>query len=622
LLTNRINKKKKRFFQGLATALLIGLICCLISYFQLFHTLEQQSNDLLYRGQESNYPSDTSQKIVIVAIDDASLAELGRFSSWPRTRYTELVDFLNKSQARIIAFDILFSEASPDDAGLAAAIKSAGNVILPYAGTAGSDGTGGSSLIKPLPIFEASALATGHAFMAPDDDGVLRKLPVLLPQDSGYAASLALTTVSKYLRRAQVYDSLPDGKHLAMAGREIPLQDYGMLINYADNPAAGAFKTVPFADVLRGAVSPDVFKDKIVLVGITALGFGDTYWTPMGRALSGVEIHANAVGTILSGHFLRPASPLVMYTSIMLLALICGLAVSRFRVIWSALSIVFLCLAYFMCAFYFFGQGRLLDIFYPPLSLVLAFIGVNLYHVTMERREKGEIARTFGRYVSPSVATKILSTVNEGSLELGGEECPVTVLFADARNFTGFCEKTGPHMLVSTLNRYLSVIIEAILKHNGMVNKFGGDSIMAVWNAPIVCPEHALYAVKAAVKAQEEISALQANIPDLPRMEFGIGINSGRAIAGNMGSLERLEYSLIGDTVNTAARLSAVAPGGRVWTGTGTFEYVQTHFEMVPLGPLMLKGKGELIYAYEVSLGQSMPDPSPPAPVKTVKALV
>jgi adenylate cyclase len=622
-LTIRITKKRKRLIEGLLTALIVSLICCLISYFQLFHTLNQQSTDLLYRGQDSNYSIDTAKKIVIVAIDDASLEELGRFSSWPRTTHTELVNTLDKNGARIIVFDILFSETSPDDEELAAAIKRAGNVILPYAGTTESRQTGEVEIIGPLKLFEESALGTGHAYMVPDDDGVVRRLPLLIPHGDQYEASLALTAVTKYLRRPQVLDSRPDEKHVTTAGREIPLQDYGMLINYTDNPSSAGFETVSYASVLSGAVSPDIFKDKIVIIGVTALGFGDTYWTPMGQALSGVEIHAQAMYTILSGRFIKPASSSITYVSILIFALICGLATLRFRVVWSALSAVLLCVIYFLAVFYFFGQGLLLNMFYPPLSVVAVFLGVNLYNVTLERIEKGEIARTFGRYVSPSVATKIMNTVDEGSLKLGGEECPLTVLFADARNFTGFCEKTGPQVLVSTLNRYLSVIIEAILQSDGMVNKFGGDSVMAVWNTPIDCPEHSLSAIRAAVKAQKEISALQLNTPHLPKMEFGIGVNSGTAIVGNMGSLDRLEYSLIGDTVNTAARLAGVAPGGKIWIGAETFEYVKHQFEVIPLGPLALKGKGEPILAYEVSFTeQSLSNKSQHTPITNMKAIV
>ncbi len=616
----RLSRKKKRLLAGLLTAFTVGLMCCLISYFQLFHTLYLRSGDLLYPGQVSSQLRDTANNIVIVAIDDSSLAELGRFSSWPRSFHARLINTLSENGARIIAFDILFSEPSPDDEGLVTAIKKAGNVILPYAGTAGPGQLENNGTIRPLKVFEEGALATGHAFMTPDDDGIVRRLPVILPDGDQYKSSLALTTVAKYLRRPQVFDSISDERHLTLAGREIPLHNHGMLINYTDGTSSAGFETVSYASVLRGTAAPDAFKDKIVIVGITALGFGDTYWTPMGQALSGVEIHAQAMNTILSGRFINTVS-LFTYVSIMLFAGVCGLTTLRFRVIWSALSAAFLLAIYFLAACYYFGQGLLLDIFYPPLSLVVVLLAVNIYSVTSERVEKQEIARTFGRYVSPTVATKILNTVDEGSLKLGGEESPVTVLFADARNFTRFCEKTSPQILVSTLNCHLSIIIKAILQCDGIVNKFGGDSIMAVWNAPIGCPEHALAATRAALKAQQEIVLLHLEAPHSLQLDFGIGINSGMAIAGNMGSTERLEYSVIGDAVNTAARLSSVAPGGKVWIGAATYEYVKHQFEVIPLEPLTLKGKEEPIKAYEVSPArQSVPGAAPHALIESITA--
>ena len=572
----------------------VGLLFCLIAYGHLFQNISQQSSDIFYRGKASNYLTDTAKKIVIVAIDDSSLRELGRFSSWPRSFHTKLINTLSENQARIIVFDILFSETSPDDEELAAAIKKAGNVILPFAGTSESRQIDQEEIIEPLQAFEESALATGHAYMIPDDDGVVRRLPLLIPNGDQYEPSLALTTVTKYLRRPQIFDSPPDEQHVAMAGREIPLQNYNMLINYA-NPSSAGFEAISYADVLKGAVTPDIFKDKIVIIGVTALGFGDTFWTPMGQELSGVEIHAQAMNTILSGSFLKPASSLITYLSILLLALICGLVVLRFRVVWSALSAIFLCVIYFLASFYFFDQGLVLNMFYPPLSLAAVFIGTNLYVVTSERIEKQEIARTFGRYVSPSVATKILNTIDEGSLKLGGEECPVTILFADVRNFTGFCEKANSQEVVSTLNRHLSVIIEAILRYDGIINKFGGDSVMAVWNVPVDCQEHALSATRAAIQAQQEIKALQLKAPHLAKMEFGIGINTGKAVVGNMGSMNRLEYSVIGDTVNIAARLASVTPGGKIWIGSETFEFVKNQIDAIPLEPLALKGKGEPI---------------------------
>jgi class 3 adenylate cyclase len=150
------------------------------------------------------------------------------------------------------------------------------------------------------------------------------------------------------------------------------------------------------------------------------------------------------------------------------------------------------------------------------------------------------------------------------------------------------------------LNKYLSIVIKAVLKHNGMVNKFGGDSIMAVWNAPTPCKEHALLATKAAIDAQLQIKELQDNDTSLPVINFGIGINTGTVVAGNMGSEARLEYSVIGDTVNIAARLTDLTEGGKVWIGQNTYKQIETYIEVQPLEPLTLKGKNEPIQAYEV----------------------
>ncbi|OGO31157.1 MAG: hypothetical protein A2Z29_03235 [Chloroflexi bacterium RBG_16_56_11] len=617
----RLSKKRRRLFAGLLTATAIAFVLCLVSYFQLFHSLSQRSGDILFRGKAPDYLSETAGKIVVVAIDEASLEALGRFPDWPRSYHSEIINKLSGDGARIIVFDILFSEPSPYDDGLAAAMKKAGNVILPYAGTPEPGQPGGVKVLRPVSTLDASAIATGHANMTPDSDGVARSLPVIMPDNGQYQPSLALAAVAGYLRRPRIFDTPPDETHLSMAGREIPLHDSNMLINYAGDPST-SFKMVSYADVLTGNAAPGSFEDKLVVIGVTALGFGDVYWTPMGQALSGVEIHAQAMNTLLSGHFIRSSPFFFTGISIMLLALIGGLAALRFRVAWSAFSAVMLAAVYFLAAFYFFGQGLMLNLFYPPLSLAAVFLGVNLYNVTSERREKQEITRTFGKFVSPSVAAKILNTVDDSSLKLGGDEYPVTVLFADVRNFTGICENTSPQVLVGALNHYLSAIIEAILRSDGMINKFGGDSVMAVWNAPVDSPEHASAAVGAAVEAQREISRLYA-APNLPRMEFGIGVNSGNAIVGNMGSLDRLEYSVVGDTVNTAARLAALAPGGKIWIGAGAFAQVKDRFQAIPLGLLALKGKGEPVPAYEICLREEAgPGDLRQASVDSLRALV
>jgi adenylate cyclase len=605
----RTSKRTRRFVIGLMITVFIGLTGCLAFSINLFHGLHLQSGDLFYRAADSDATTGPDNNIAIIAIDDRSLDQLGRFSSWPRSYHARLIDSLVKAGARVIVFDILFSEPTTDDDGLAASIEQAGNVILPFAGNleAQSPNLNGNtadleSVVRPLPAFEAGALATGHANILPDEDGIVRSLPVIIRNGADYEPALSLTAVARYLRRPQIIESLPEGNRLPFAGRSIPLENAGnMLINYPGGSSGSSdFATVSYVDVLNGSVTPDVLKDKIVIIGATATGLGDTFWTPLGRMMSGVEVHASAMETILAGDFLRPSSAAVTVAVIILLAFLSGLVVLRFRVLWGTLSVIALALLYCVTAFYFFDRGILLDMLYPLLAIAAAFTGINLYNVTSERLEKSEITRTFGRYVSPSIAKMILEAIDRGSLRLGGEERTVTVLFADARNFTGLSETVNPPELVSILNRYLSVIIKAVLQHGGMVNKFGGDSIMAVWNTPLACPDHALSAVKAALRAQEALRELQERAINLPRLEFGIGVNTGRAVAGNMGSIDRLEYSVIGDAVNTAARLAGVAPGSRVWAGAGAFDLIEGQVRATPLEPLSLKGKHETIKAYEV----------------------
>lgn len=563
----------------------------------------------LYRAADSNPTADPDNKIVIVAIDENSLDQLGRFPSWPRAYHAQLIKVLYENGARVIVFDVLFSEPSPDDDELLASIKQAGNVILPIAGTLQThqSATTGEKpalggVIKPIKPFEESALAIGHANVIPDRDGIVRRLPLIISNNEQYEPALALTTIAQYLRRPQIIESPVKDNQLSFAGRSIPLDKANsMLINYQNYSAASLrFEVIPYADVLRNDNRSDTFQDKIVLIGVTATGLGDIFQTPMGRIISGVELHAYAMHTILTGNFLKSVPAPITFASILLLALLCGLAVLSLRMLWAVLSTIFIGVIYFLTAFFLFDHGIMLDMLYPPLTVAGTFVGVNLYNVTTERIEKREISKTFGRYVSPTVATKILDAVGEGSLELGGEEHTVTTLFADVRNFTSISEKVNPQELVSLLNCYLSVIIKAVFQHDGMVNKFGGDSIMAVWNVPIECQAHAILATKAAMSAQQELRELQEEATNLPKMEFGIGVNTGIAVAGNMGSTDRLEYSVIGDAVNIASRLADVTPGGRVWIGAGTFDLIKDYASTIPLEPLTLKGKRKKVRAYEV----------------------
>lgn len=607
------SRRKKRFLAGLVVATSLGAFLCVAFSLGLLWGVQLESSDFLFKAGNSRQDSESAGVVVVVGIDDRSLAELGHLQSWPRSYHAKLIDVLAESEARVIVFDVLFAEPSPDDQELAASMLDAGNVILPlayastgYELTGAGDTAEAGSFIRPLPILEEGAVAIGHANVLPDQDGVVRRLPLAIRSGEDYEPALSLAAVASYLRRPQVIESPFENNRLLFSGRSIPLDDSkGMIINYvagsAGTGAQRSFRNVSYVDVMRGEVDPSVFADRIVLIGATASGIGDTFWTPTGRQMNGVDIHANTIHTILTGDFLRPAPSYVTLTLILLFAFFCGLVVLRLRVLWATVAAVSVCAAYFLVAFTAFDRGIMLNMVYPPLAIVVPFMGANLYNIASERSEKKEITKTFGRYISAPVVDKILAALERGELKLGGEECEVTVAFADMRGFTTMSENVQPEELVRMLNMYLSIVIREVLRHDGMVNKFGGDSIMAVWNAPARCEEHALLATKAAVEAQRAIQDLQEANPTLAKMDFGIGVNTGKAVAGNLGSEDRSEYSVIGDCVNVAARITGVTEGGKVWIGSGTFELVRDSVEARQLEPLTVKGKKEPVQAYEVT---------------------
>ncbi len=606
------SRRRRRLFAGLLIGAGIGIAFCLALCLNLLSGVQLQSSDFLFKAANLNRSIEQEGEIVIVAIDDRSLDQLGHFPSWSRSYYADLIDTLAEAEARIVVFDVLFSEPAAGDDRLARSIEEAGNVILPLAYSASqntSTGTGESvglaTFIRPLSRFEQYALALGHANLQPDEDGVVRQLPLAIDNGEDCEPALALAAVAKYLRRPQVIESPIENNYLTFAGRSIPLDDTnGMLINYtgdvADESAAAIFDTVSFVAVLKGEVSPSTFDDKIVIVGATASALGDTFWTPTGQMMNGVEIHANAIYTILTGDFLRPASFSITIALIMVLALLCSLVVLRLRVLWATLSAFFICAAYLLVAFSFFDKGIMLNLIYPPLAILGAFVGLTLFNISRERAEKKEITRTFGRYISPPVVDKILTALETDELKLGGQQQQATVAFADVRGFTDISENMQSEELVRVLNIYLSTVIQAVLNHGGMINKFGGDSVMAIWNAPTLCEGHALSATKAAIDVQRAIKELQEQETDLPRMDFGIGINTGEVVAGNMGSEDRLEYSVVGDTVNVAARITGLAEAGKVWISSGTYELIKDYILAKPLEPLVIKGKRDPIMAYEV----------------------
>jgi adenylate cyclase len=553
-----------------------------------------------------------SPNIVIAGIDDSTLEDYGRWAEWPRSLHAQAINNLSEAGARVIGFDVIFTDSSPDDQELATVMASTNNVVLATVGTqpvalAKSEVAYDNFLLPVAPLDQASN-TVGHANVIPDPDGTVRRIPLIVMDRAGQrypAFSLAVLHTLFSMPLPEEY--LLENGAVHLLARDIPVDSsYRVRINFAAESESRPY--ISYGDVIRGDFDPSLIKNKIVLVGMTATGDLDTWAIPTSAGkVSGVFIHAAAMDTILRQRFLIETGIIV---TIMIMLLLVGITafvlprcgtwywtdVAKGAGITGGLFIIYL-----VASFVAFDKGYILDILYPTLSLPIIYVVNTLCIALVEQSDKRFVKDLFGRYISPQVASDIVTRADANELTLGGEQREVTVLFADIRNFTRLSEQMSPEATVKMLNAYLSVIIDSVVENDGIIDKFGGDNVMAVWNAPQSQSGHACLAVKAAWEAQQKIAELQQSDSRLPPVQFGIGINTGMALAGNVGSVGRAEYTVIGDSVNTAARICGNAPGGEVWIGAETYNQTMGYLEVAELEPQSFKGKTEPVTVYRIT---------------------
>ena len=590
----------KRRYHTLALLGLGSILALFFTLVQPFYTANQWITDQLFLADTP------SPNIVIVGIDDATLNSYeGRLTEWPRSRHAQAIDNLSQAGARAIGIDVLFTDSSPDDDILATAIQAAGNIVLPLVGTEAQglteEGVTYQQLLFPAASLEEYLANTGHANITPDRDGTVRYLPMVIMDTTrqAYPAfSLAVLHTHFSIPLPDSYTSV-DGALHAVA-RDIPVDSSLRLrVNFSTDDASRPY--ISYADVIEGNFDPSVVRNKMVLIGMTATGEVDAWKVPTSAGkVPGVYIHADAMDTILNEQYLTEAGTGMMLLITMLLAVIAALALPRLRLLWGGALTAVLFIGFLIAGFFLFDGGYVMDMLYPLLILPLIFGGNVASQVIIERSDKRFVRNLFGRYVSPEVANEILSLADVGRLRLGGEQREVTVLFADMRNFTAASEQMTPEAIVEMLNTYLSIIIDSVLENGGMINKFAGDNVMAVWNAPQLQTDYARLAVIAAGEAQKKIAELQKGDSSPDKVQFGIGINTGDAVAGNVGSTGRAEYTVIGDAVNLASRICSATPGGEVWIGPETYRQAADYLEVEETEPQTFKGKAEPVVVYQV----------------------
>lgn len=498
-------------------------------------------------------PASVDAPIVIVGIDEPSFAELDRQWPWNRGIHAELVDRLKAAGAKVIAFDILFAEPAgeDDDRRFAEAIGRAGNVVLASDLVFQEAGQFQMAMqVEPIPLLREAGARTGLASISIDPDLVVRALPQ--SPDAFWR---------QVLRLYQGENAGADASSTALPGE---------LARYLGPDHA--FRYVSYYQALdpEKFLPPGIFDGRIVLVGHdvkVSLGpgnsRGDAYATPYssrsGLMSPGVELQATFVANALAGRAIRETAAAWGIALIALAVLLVNGAVREWQALRGAAVMLGVIGATAGVSAWLFTVR---DVWLPSVSAMLAVAAMYIVQVgtafLRERRQRRQIEKAFRYYVAPEIVNEM--TAHPERLVLGGSRRDITIVFTDLAGFTGVSETMSPERVAALLNDYLSHMTRIIFAHGGTVDKFIGDAIMAFWGAPLDDPEQALHACEAVRDMQAALAGLRQRYAEqgLPELHMRVGIHSGAAVVGNMGSTERFDYTAIGDNVNLASRLEGI----------------------------------------------------------------
>lgn len=604
-------------------------------------------------------PREAAQRpVVIVDIDEESLKSVGQWP-WPRTVLAELVTKLKQMGAVAIAFDIIFAEPdrmSPkmaagairgldedtreklrqmpgNDEALANAIRNA-RVVLGQSGvhipapegsaavTTGFATMGGDpspylitfpGLLRNIPELEQAAAGRGLLTVRTERDGVVRRAPLVMKAQGAIVPSLTLELL-RVVTGAGAIMIRTDQAGIAgvgVTGLNIPTDRNGQLWVYFSprDPA----RYVSAKDVLEGRVPAGKVSRKLVLIGTSAVGLYDVKTTPIDPVMSGVEVHAQVLENVLTRSVLSypnyaVGAELVVAVAVSLAIIALGpvLGATTLLILGAAVAALLIGVSW-----YYFTQWKiLLDFTFPLLasfSVYLTLIFINYFREQMHRRR---IRSAFGQYLAPALVEQLAQSSDK--LVLGGEERDMTIMFSDVRGFTTISEtyKDDPQGLTALMNRLLTPLTHSITDHNGTIDKYIGDAIMAFWNAPLRDPQHEINACAAALDMLDRVAVLNREREEESKrnghrfvpLSIGVGVNTGRCVVGNMGSDLRFNYSVLGDTVNLASRLEGQSKsyGVPIIVGSKTAMTVKDKYAIFELDFITVKGKTEPEVVYTI----------------------
>src|SRR5690554_725485 len=572
----------KKKLHLLIIPVVIFILAQIIYQTNFWHYLEYKAYDTLFRMRGKKL---TSDEIVIVAIDDDTFSSLDMRWPFPRDLYARMIRNLQKAGARQIVFDISFTEASDPlvNQELINAADEFGNVI--FASKMIHDVRAAYEvvqLIKPIPEIREMGFNWGLVNISPDIDGFIRRYTLFEEYGNDIyfpIGIVSLANLEEYCPDWQSFIRI-DQDYLHLKDKRIPRIDHNRAyIKYYGPPKT--FEHFSFSSVIDDStyflpaietedfqinefyhlLERDVFKDKIVLIGATVDELHDVFQSPFTsqRLMPGVEIHANFIEMILQDDYLYEFSPVWTFLLILLTALICYLIFTHLKPVFSLFITLIFSFAYLFLAYaYFVNKNLLLAIIPIPFIIIVVYLSSLVFHYIKASRERKFIKKTFMHYMAPELVNQLLK--NPKTLKYGGDLQEITVLFSDIRSFTEYTEKHTPEATVRILQEYLTEMVDIIIQNRGIVDKFVGDEIMALYGTPVKLENSALAACKTAVQMRIKLNELQEKWRNEGKdvFEIGIGINTGPAVVGNLGSQQIFDYTAIGDTVNLGARLENI----------------------------------------------------------------
>ncbi len=584
------------------TAFIAAIIAFFAAFSGVFGTLDSTVGDVLYHK-----PDSVSEKIRIIKIDEKTLERYGEYTDWDRGIYADLVETLNVSEnirPAVIGFDIIFASGknAETDNRFAEVCGKYGNVVCGFnyvfTKKVVSDESGNlyvnslyvSDVVTPYAAL-ANAVTQGFVTALLDEsDGIVRKAFIYFTDADG---------IKKQGFSTAVYE-----KYMEFCGKTpvYPTNEASMLIRYSGS--ASDYENVSLCDVIDGKIPAEAFDDCIVLVGAYAPGMMDAYYVPVdrGQQMYGVEIHANTVQAFMDGKML---SVLPAWVD----GVIAAAAAAALVLVCENLSVLFttvICLGTaalkLIVGGILFKSGYIWDNLTVPVMAVIIGIYFIALHYYKARAAKMSIEKAFSKYVAPQVVNEIAKS-GTYEIRLGGENRDVAVLFVDIRGFTPLSESLEPEQVVDILNSYLELTTNCIFRHGGTLDKFIGDATMAVFNAPFDTEDYVYKAVLAAWDIVQGGNKIEEQFVERygKHVGFGVGVNCGPAVVGNIGCDFRMDYTAIGDTVNTAARLEANAPRGTVYISDSVYEQVKDRVAVQEVGEIPLKGKSKGVFVYSVT---------------------